>query len=160
MKKSTAYLISGQMCSGKTTYSRVLEKKTNAVRFTPDEWMLKLYPFSIKSEDFDYYYYLCGDIAWGIAKEFIKRNIDVILDFGFWKKSDRMKYIKFVQEIGSDYKLIYIDCAESTIRERLKKRNGNLPQGCFHVSEETFNFFAPGFEPPGNDEIFEIFDNN
>ena len=157
MKKSTVYMVSGQICSGKTTYSKILEKNTNAVRFTPDEWMLKLYPFSIKNEEFDSYYYLCCDIAWEIAKEFIKRNIDVILDFGFWKKSDRMKYTGLVKKTEADYKLIHVDCAESTIRERLRKRNDNLPHGCFYITEETFNFFAPGFERPGNDETFELF---
>jgi predicted kinase len=160
MKESTVYLISGQMCSGKTTYSKVLEKKTNAVRFSPDEWMLKLYPFPIKNEEFDSYYYLCCDIAWETAKEFIKRNINVILDFGFWEKSDRLKYVRLVQEIGADYKLIYVDCNESTIRERLRKRNNNLPKGCYYITEVMFDFFAPGFEPPGDDEVFEVFDNN
>lgn len=160
MKKSIVYLISGQICSGKTTYSKKLEKEANAVRFTPDEWMLKLYPFSIKNEEFDSYYYICCDIAWKIAKEFIKRNIDVILDFGFWKKSDRMKYIKLVNEAGAYYKLIHVVCNESIIRERLRKRNENLLKGCFHLTEEMFNFFAPGFEPPDKDENFEEFDNN
>lgn len=160
MKKSTVYLVSGQICSGKTTYSKSLKKTTNAVRFTPDEWMLQLYPFPIKNEEFDFYYYLCCDVAWKTAKEFIKRNVDVILDFGFWKKSDRAKYVNLVQKAGANYKLIYVDCAETTIRKRLRKRNNNLPQGCFHLTEEAFNFFAPGFEQPGSDETFETFDNN
>ena len=160
MKKSTVYLISGQICSGKTTYSKNLEKITNAIRFTPDEWMLRLYPFSIENEEFDSYYYICCDIAWKTAKKLIKRNIDIILDFGFWKKSDRMKYIKLVQETGAEYKLIHVACSESIIRERLQKRNDNFPEGCFHLTEEMFNFFAPGFETPDKDETFEALDNN
>ncbi len=40
---ATAYLIHGYLGSGKTTYAKALEQKSNAVRFTHDEWMKELY---------------------------------------------------------------------------------------------------------------------
>jgi predicted kinase len=157
---SIVYLVSGQIGSGKTTYSKSLEEKTGAIRFSPDEWMLKLYPQQISNEEFDYYFFKCCEIAWSVAKKLIKKNLDVILDFGFWTRLGRNSYIEKIKAADSQYKLFYIYCPEEIIRERLKKRNENLPEDCFHISEEAFNFFSPGFEPPGKDELFEIIDNS
>ncbi len=157
---SKVYLVSGQIGSGKTTYSKLLEKKTGAIRFSPDEWMLKLYPFEISNDEFDYYFFICCDIAWDTAKKLVSKNIDIILDFGFWRKSERKKYTDMIEELGLDYKLFYIYCPEATIIDRLRKRNKEKSEGSFYISDESFNYFSPGFEPPSQEEIFELIDNS
>ena len=40
---ATLHLLHGPVGSGKTTFARQLERKIRAVRFTPDEWMIRLY---------------------------------------------------------------------------------------------------------------------
>lgn len=153
-------MVSGQIGSGKTTYSKHLEDKTGAIRFSPDEWMLKLYPFEISNEEFDYYFFICCGLAWDTAKKLIKKDLDIILDFGFWTKAGRKDYINKVKDMGLEYKLFYIYCSEEIIRERIRKRNEAKPEGCFHISDEAFNYFSPGFEPPSQDENFELIDNS
>jgi dipeptidyl aminopeptidase/acylaminoacyl peptidase len=40
---TTAHLIHGYLCAGKTTVARQLEQRFAAVRFSPVEWMISLY---------------------------------------------------------------------------------------------------------------------
>lgn len=157
---SKVYLVSGQIGSGKTTYSKYLEEKTGAIRFSPDEWMLKLYPHRISNEEFDYYFFKCCEIAWSVAEKLIKKNLDIILDFGFWTKLGRNSYMKKIKAANAECKLFYIYCPEGIIQERIRKRNDEKPEGCFYISDEAFNYFSPGFEPPSQDEIFELIDNS
>lgn len=158
--RRTIYIISGQICSGKTTFSKKLQESTGALRFTPDEIMQKIYPFKIKKEEFDSYFYKCCDVSMVGAIESFKRGFDVILDFGFWKKEDRNTYKNIAKEVGAESKLFFVKCAIETIKNRLYLRNKNISDGSFHISEEEFDFYSPGFEEPSNDELFEIYNNN
>ena len=157
---SKIYLVAGQIGSGKTTFSKSLEEKIGAIRFSPDEWIIKLHPQDIRREEFDYIFFTCCDIAWKLAKKLALKGLDIILDFGFWNREIRDKYIKKITENGFEYKLYYVACSEETIKERLRKRNENLPEDCFAINEDDFAFFAPGFQPPSEEEKFELIDNS
>ncbi|HBM14792.1 MAG TPA: hypothetical protein DD381_00350 [Lentisphaeria bacterium] len=157
---SKIYLVAGQIGSGKTTFSKELESRTGAFRFSPDEWMLKLCPGEIRNEEFDHYFFICCEIAWKLTKKLSEKGLDIILDFGFWNRELRDKYIQRIIGIGAEYKLYYVYCPEETIRERIKARNESLPNDCFRISDEAFNFFSPGFQPPSEDERFELIDNS
>lgn len=41
--KPVAHIVIGFIGSGKTTFARKLERETGAVRFTKDEWMVRLF---------------------------------------------------------------------------------------------------------------------
>ncbi|HJO92769.1 MAG TPA: ATP-binding protein [Victivallales bacterium] len=161
MKTKTVFLVAGQLGSGKTTYAKKLEIKYNAVRFTPDEWMLNLYDgIVIPNKEFDKFFYRCCDLCWSIAEKFLAYNADIILDFGFWKKADRDKYRKLIVSSGWNIKLIYIKCPDNLIRTRIHERNSNLPYGCYYITDDMYNYFSPGFEEPLSDENPEIINNN
>ena len=159
-KKSVIYLICGQIGSGKTTFAKKLEQETRAIRFTPDEWMLKLYSEIPAKEEFDDHFYKCCDVVWCVASEIVKRGGDVIFDFGFWKYKDREKYRKLVLGIGAESKLYYIDCDNENIRERLHRRNREQPDGAIEITDEMFDFYSPGFEAPGEDEKYTLINND
>jgi predicted kinase len=160
MKSKTVYLIAGQLGSGKTTYAKKFELKHNAVRFTPDEWMLNLYEgIEIPNEKFDMYFYRCCELCWTTAEKFLSYDVDIVLDFGFWKKANREKYRKLIESLGYNVKLIYIKCPEEMIRKRLHERNKNLPYGCYYISEDMYNYFSPQFEEPLAEENPEIINN-
>jgi predicted kinase len=50
--KPVAHIIIGFIGSGKTTFARKLEKETGAVRFTKDEWMVRVFGNIPKSNQF------------------------------------------------------------------------------------------------------------
>jgi predicted kinase len=159
-KNPVVYLICGQIGAGKTTFAKKIENETGAIRFTPDEWMLKLYPEMPPKEEFDDYFYRCCDVVWGVASEIVKRGGDVILDFGFWKYKDRETYRELASEIGGESKLYYIDCIRDGIIERLHARNKERPNGAVEITDEMFDFYSPGFEPPCAGEKYILIGNN
>ena len=159
-KTPTVYIVSGQVGSGKTTFAKKLESETEAIRFTPDEWMIKLFSPLPSNEEFDDYYFNCCGIAWNIAQQVLKKGIDVILDFGFWKHCEREKYRKMIRDLGYEFKLYYIQCDTKTIKEHLKIRNNLQPAGTIVIDENAFDFFAPQFEPPESDETPEVISVN
>ncbi|MCF7791130.1 MAG: ATP-binding protein [Victivallales bacterium] len=156
----TIYAICGQIGAGKTTFARKLEKETGAIRFTPDEWILELFSKLPSNEEFDDYYFRCCNIAWKIAENVLKRKISVILDFGFWKKSERDKYFNIASEKGCSFKLYHVQCNTEEIKDRLKTRNIEQQAGSIVIDEEAFDFFSPQFEPPNKNEKAEIIVNS
>ncbi len=159
-KKSVIYLICGQIGAGKTTIAKKLEQETGAIRFTPDEWMLKLYPEMPQKEQFDDYFYRCCDVVWSVAGEILIRGGDVILDFGFWKYKDRERYRKIASEIGAESKLYFVECTDNSIRNRLHIRNNIQPDGAIEITDDMFEFYSPGFEPPCEDEKYILIKND
>ena len=159
-KNPVLYLICGQIGAGKTTFAKKLEHETGAIRFTPDEWMLKLYPEMPPKEEFDDYFFRCCDVIWTVASEILNRGGGVILDFGFWKYTDREKYRKLASEIGAESKFYYIDCNNERIRKRLYCRNKKQPDGAVEITDEMFDFYSPGFEAPREDEKYTLINND
>ena len=52
IKKPTVYLLCGLPAAGKTTLAKQLEEKQGAVRFTLDEWMIRLYDYTIFDREY------------------------------------------------------------------------------------------------------------
>ena len=48
-RRPIAYIISGFIGAGKTTFARKLEKETGAIRITKDEWVIKNFGNKINS---------------------------------------------------------------------------------------------------------------
>ena len=157
--KPVVYMISGQIGSGKTTYAKKLEHKTGAIRFSPDEWMLKLYPELPSNNNFDFYYYRCCEVLWDISIKILQKGISVILDYGFWKLDDRETYRMKIEELGYCSKLFYVKCGYDTIKKRLHLRNEENILGAIKITDQDFTFFSPGFEPPAGNEEFILIDN-
>ncbi len=157
---TTAHIVCGQVCSGKTTFAQKLENENSAIRITPDEWMLKLYPDQLSNDEFDSFFYRCCEVAWDTSVKIFGQGIDVVLDFGFWKKDDRTAYKEKLRILGVQYKLYYIMCDNDIIRQRLHLRNQNLPFGTFLINDEMFDYFSPQFEAPQDEENYILINNN
>jgi predicted kinase len=78
------YLLVGLPASGKTTRAREIEQTRNALRFTPDEWMIPLYGESDPGGRRDV---LEGRLIW-VALRALQAGISAVLDFGFWGRDE------------------------------------------------------------------------
>ena len=84
----SAHLIIGKLSSGKTTLAKRIAQTNNAVVLSCDELMLALHPVD---SGFDYEdqllrikrYLLC------LAPSILSTGTDVVLDWGFWIRSER-----------------------------------------------------------------------
>ncbi len=152
-EKPIAYMLYGFVCAGKTTYACKLEREKKAVRFSPDEWMVKLFGVNPPAEKFSEYYDSVLGIMEGYWNQLILMQIDVVLDFGFWNRSYRDTVRKKVKECGGIPKLLSFSISEDSARERCEKRNQRL-RGDFLIINETFDVLKERFQLLGEDEDY------
>ncbi|CAN5158047.1 hypothetical protein BH09PAT1_BH09PAT1_2320 [soil metagenome] len=161
----TAHLIIGFIGSGKTTFARKLEKELGVVRFTKDEWTVKIFGNSFSKDNFqnDKFHEYDGNmtkLATEIALRFLKTGTSVIIDDGFWYRKQRDEMRQTLKEIGVEAKFYYLDTPVDVMRARTVKRSENLSVDSFYITEKEFNDYLKMFEPPANDEEFILVDKN
>ena len=88
--KPTLHLMVGLPGSGKTTAAKVIEEESGAIRFTPDEWQLRLFGDETDDPQHDSRHTEVEKIMWELAEKLLKSGISVILDYGFWAVEERI----------------------------------------------------------------------
>lgn len=145
----TLFLLCGLPGSGKTTAALALERDHNAVRLAPDEWMAR-----IVGDGWDHKRREQVDkVQWALAQRLLALGVNVILENGFWRRTERLAYRARASELGADSELIYCDATRDELKRRLVARNINLPPDTFAVTPEQLDEMWPRFEPPGEDEL-------
>lgn len=134
--------------SGKTTFAKGLEREHNAVRFSIDEWMIELYGHHMPREVFDARFDICKTLIFATAEKLLALGINVVLDFGFWKRDERAEVKAWLKTRELSYTLYYFDIPLETLWERLQKRNQMLAEGTFEITREMLETFASRFEAP------------
>ncbi len=150
-EKPIAYMLYGFVCSGKTNYAKKIERDEGAVRFSPDEWMVKLFGVDPPADKSSEHYDTVLGIMEGYWTQLIRMNNDVILDFGFWNRSYRDAVRKQVKECGGIPKLLSFSIPEDLAWKRCEKRNQHL-RGEFLIIKDTFLLLRELFHPLGDDE--------
>ena len=151
----TAYIICGFIGAGKSTFARKLESETKAIRITKDEWMVKIFGNKITSdENFARYDKHVTELATEIAFKILKSGRDVIIDEGFWVKSQRDKLKEQVVKAPAKWILYYVETPLDQMRERVASRSKNPGKDSFKISEEMFESYVKFWEPPLKEEDY------
>lgn len=153
----TLHLLCGLPGTGKTTFARQLERTHRAVRFTHDEWMHRLYGSNPPAEMFATYHERISELIWSYAERLLDLGVDVVLDFGFWKKKDRQAAVARAKALGAKPILYKFACPLETASKRIAKRNKTDPSDSLQIDEHALNLFASRFEPiEANEECVEV----
>jgi predicted kinase len=91
-------------------------------------------------------------LMWDPASEFLRRNVDVILDDGFFYREHRMRQAALAAEVGADTVIHFVDLPLDQVRERLVRRNASLPRFNFHIDPATPEGFLGMVQRPSPDE--------
>jgi len=158
-KKPVAHMIYGFVGAGKTTFARILEKETGALRFSNDEWMISLYGDNPPAEKFAEYHERVTKLLQNIAFKCLKAGVDVILDDGFWSRARRDEMRERIKKVGADFKLYHVKCSEEVMKQRTLKRTGVSEKGAFYIDKNAIEIFKKRFEPLGADEEHIAIDN-
>jgi predicted kinase len=154
--KPLAHIVVGFIGAGKTTFARKLEQETGAVRFTKDEWMVRLFGNTPPEDKFEEYDTRVASLATGIALKCLAAGISVIIDEGFWVKEQRDEIRKKVNNVGAVPKFYYIDVPFEIMKARTLKRSRNPPVDSYIIDKESFDRYWEFFRPPGKEEEFEL----
>ena len=152
-KQPIAYVICGFIGAGKTTYARKLEKETKAIRITKDEWIIKIFGNKIISDkNFERYDKNITELATNIAFKILETGKDVIIDEGFWAKSQRDEIKKKILQVGAKPIFYYVECSIEKMKERVINRSKYPPIDSFEINEKMFDKYLKYWEPPTVEE--------
>ena len=146
------HLLHGFVGAGKTTFARKLEQETGAIRFTFDEWMVRLYGNNPPASEYCHYYQRIEGLIWDMAIKLMDKKVDVIIDSGFWSRASRDNARRLVLDKGAKPILYHITCPENLMRQRVATRTADLPSDSLWINQAAFDEFKNRFEPLTEDE--------
>src|SRR5580700_1515384 len=145
----TLYVMVGLPAAGKTTLARRIEIERQALRFTPDEWMIPLFGRSMAEAKRNVLEGRC--IA--TALRALRLGCNVVLDFGVWSKDERTSLRWLALTVGAECELVYLAVGEAEQRDRINQRFAAAPQATFLMTPFDLDEFRTIFQPPGEEEL-------
>jgi predicted kinase len=143
----------GLPCAGKTTLAKQIEHERSALRLTPDEWITRLFGVDLTLEALDAARDPVEAVLWDLAARVLVLGVDVVLDFGFWSRTERDDFRSRAAQLGARSELHFLDVPEEELLTRLAARNAQLPSGTFWIDEARLTLWSRAFEPPTVDEL-------
>jgi predicted kinase len=145
----------GFLGSGKTTLAKRLELQHSAVRFTPDEWMARLFGEDPPADTFGDWAAALLDIMQPIWVRCLALGLDVVLDYGFWSRAERDRVRATVEDIGATHALWAVSCSDDEARRRIALRN-EAAHRSLYIAPATFDLLKARFEPLDVDEPYTV----
>jgi predicted kinase len=139
-------LLCGLPASGKTTLARELADAYGAVRLNPDEWELAL---GIDPFDEDFQVRLEGQFS-ELAERLLMLGTSVILEWGFWARSERDEKRMVARSLGAAVELRFLDVPFDELLRRVVDRHAN---GGLAITETHMERYRSLFEPPTAEEL-------
>ncbi len=146
-----AFLLHGYLGVGKTTLARRLEAEHAAICFTHDEWMRALYGDDPPEEFFADYAGRVSGLIEATWTRCLKLGLNIVLDFGFWSRSERDRTRALIAQLGGECRLYRLTCSDEIARQRIERRNGSLDASLF-IAPATYEALKARFEALGPDE--------
>jgi predicted kinase len=148
----------GFIGAGKTTFARRLERETGAIRFTKDEWMVRLFGNTPPKDKFEDYDRRMTSLARDMALNCLQAGASVIIDEGFWAREHRDDIKQRVRMRGAIPRLYYLDVPLELMKARTLRRSENPPGDSFTIDAASFDHYWTFFQPPEKEEECTVVD--
>jgi len=139
--------------SGKTILARKIEKEQGSIRFSPDEWIHRLMADGADKKENERLRDIVEAIQWETAQALLSRGVDVVLENGFWGKSERESYRDRARELGARVEMYFLDPPHHELLRRVEERNKSVIQESFKVSEADLIEWIVWFQKPTAQEL-------
>jgi predicted kinase len=152
----TVHLLCGLVGVGKTTLARQIAHERDAVRFSLDAWMLRLYG-RLRYDDPVYVSRLdgCKALIWDTACQVLTTGHDVVLDWNQWSRERRAEWASAAMQVGATPVLHFVDVSLDTAIARAASRSASDPFS-HDLDEAGVRHMATIFETPTDEEGIEI----
>lgn len=152
---SNIYMTCGKVCSGKSTYAKMLRDTHRAVILSIDEIMLALFGQDA-GEQHDQYVASIKAYLLDKSLEILQTGINVVLDWGFWTAQERQSARQFYESRAIKCEFHYIDIENAEWHRRIEARNREVLSGnsdAYYIDDGLATKFEAIFEPPSKSEI-------
>ena len=154
---SQLHFMCGKMASGKSTLSRELAEKYDAILLCEDEILSKLYPNEIKTiSEYGEYSQRLKEMLRGYIIQMLTKGSDVVLDFPANTKEQREWFKGIYEDAWVKHTLHFVDKSDDICKLQLIQRSKGLPEGTPFTSEKEFDMITKYFQKPENSENFNI----
>lgn len=139
-------LLCGLPASGKTTLARELAESYGAVRLDPDEWEI-----SLGVDPFDEAFQIRLEAQFlELTRRLLALGTSVVLEWGFWARSERDGWLKIGRELGVAVELRFLDVPYDELVRRVVDRHVN---GGLAITQEHMERYREIFQPPTDEEL-------
>ncbi|MCS7476912.1 AAA family ATPase [Umezawaea endophytica] len=135
--------------AGKTTRARELAAAHDALRLTPDEWMISLFDGTQPDGKRD----LVEGRLIALALRALSVGTDVVLDFGLWGRDERSALRWLAVSVGASCRVVYLPVAEDVQRARIAHRQATAPHTTFPMAEADIGVWRDQFQAPDAAEL-------
>ncbi|HEY8878857.1 MAG TPA: ATP-binding protein [Roseateles sp.] len=147
----------GKMAAGKSTLSRELAARHDAVLLVQDGWLEKLFPAEILTiPDFVRCSTRLREALGPHVVALLKRGTSVVLDFPGNTRSQRVWFRELFEQAGVAHELHFIDAPDELCKRQLRLRSQGLPEGAPWTTDAEFDAITAYFQPPDEDEGFVV----
>ena len=146
---ASLFLLVGLPGAGKTTRAQRLAVQRQAVRLTPDEWMIPLFGESDAGGKRDV---LEGRFL-TLALQLLRLAASVVLDFGCWSRAERSAIRALAGSTGAAFALVYLPIDRDTQLARIGRRWSDAPSSTFVMTAEDVDRWRAMFEEPSPAEL-------
>jgi predicted kinase len=142
-------LLCGLPGSGKTTLAERLASESAVVRLSPDDWLARL--------GIDLYDKTARDrlerLFWSLAQDVLRVGGTVVLESGFWQRSERDQKRAGARALGAAVELRYLDATLDELERRLNDRDVADSPASARVTRAQLDSWAEDFEAPDEIEL-------
>jgi predicted kinase len=139
-------LLCGLPASGKTVLARELAETYGAVRLNLDEWELAL---GVDPFDEGFQTRLEAQF-WALTQRFLVLGTSVVLEWGFWARSERDEKREAARTLGAAVELRFLDVPYEELVRRVVARHA---AGGIAITESHMEGYRRIFQPPTADEL-------
>ena|ERR1700722_8204345 len=148
-RAATLVLMVGLPAAGKTTRAKALAATHQALRLTPDHWMIPLFGHSMADGK---RFVLEGRLI-SVALQALRLGISVILDYGLWGRDERSALRWLARSAGAACQVIYLPMDRDAQLARIAYRQETTPHQTFPMSEADVDAWREQFEVPDAAEL-------
>jgi predicted kinase len=149
-----AHMIYGYIGVGKTTFAKRLEQRFAAVRFTHDDWMARLFGEDPPADHYAEYVRRIDILMESYWTRCLELGIDVVLDLGFWRRSQRDEIRQKVAGVGASSRIYRVWCPDDEAWRRVDQRNKDNDK-TLYIARNTYDVLRSRVEELGADEEYE-----
>jgi len=155
--RATLYFMCGKMAAGKSTFSKELARKHDAVLLNQDDWLATLFPGEIVNiAD----YVRCSgrlrDALTPLVVDLLTRGTSVVLDHPGNTRKQRQWFRDLFERANVPHELHFIDATDDTCKRQLRQRSAALPNDAAWTTDAEFDAITAYFQAPADDENFNV----